>query len=194
MPPKCKYTKEQIVAAALDIVAKEGSAALTAKELAHRLQTSTSPIFTVFASMQEVQNEVKTAAAELFEQYAHEAVADMPVFKQIGMRMILFAKQQPRLYQLIFMSPNSGVTPFGRSYAYLGAVAEDCLEAIQADYGLTAEDAQTLFEHVWIHTFGIGALCATSACDFSEQEISKMLTQDFTAMMTLLKSKRSDFS
>lgn len=192
MPPKSKYTKEQIVAAALDIVAENGSEALTAKELAHRLQTSTSPIFTVFASMQEVQDEVKTAATELFERYAHEALADMPVFKQIGMRMILFAKQQPRLYQLIFMSPNSGVTPFGKNYAYLGAVAEDCLEAIQADYGLTAEDAQALFEHVWIHTFGIGALCATGACDFSEQEISKMLTQDFTAMMILLKTKKEE--
>lgn len=190
MPPKPKYTKEEIVASALDIVAEQGVNALTAKELAHKLHTSTSPIFTVFDSMQEVQDEVKTAAAELFEQYAHEAVSDMPVFKQIGVRMILFAKEKPRLYQLIFMSPNSGVTPFDNHYAYLGTVAEDCLKTIQADYGLTLKAAQELFEHVWIHTFGIGALCATSACDFSEQEISKMLTQDFTAMMTLFKSKK----
>ena len=190
MPPKPKHTKEEIVASALEIVAEQGVNALTAKELAHKLHTSTSPIFTVFDSMQELLDEVKKATAELFEQYAQKAGAEMPVFKKIGMQMILFAKEEPKLYQLIFMSQNSGTTPFDSNYAYLGKVAEDCLTAIMADYGLTLEAAQELFEHVWIHTFGIGALCATGACDFSEQEISKMLTQDFTAMILLLKTKK----
>ena len=47
---------------------------------------------------------------------------------------------------------------------------------------------QTLFEHVWIHTFGISALCATGMCNFSHEQIAEMLTQDFTAMMMLMKS------
>ena len=50
--------------------------------------------------------------------------------------------------------------------------------------------AKTLFEHVWIHTFGIGALCATGVCDFSHEQIAEMLTQDFTAMMMLMKSRK----
>ena len=50
------------------------------------------------------------------------------------------------------------------------------------------DDAKTLFEHVWIHTFGIGALCATGMCDFSHEQIAGMLTQDFAAMMMLMKS------
>ena len=48
-----------------------------------------------------------------------------------------------------------------------------------------------LFQHVWIHTFGIGTLCATGVCDFSDDQISEMLTQDFTAMMMLMKSARN---
>lgn len=191
MPPKPKYTKDQIVAAALEVVAQKGSDALTAKELGAALGTSTSPIFTVFNSMQEVQDAVKVAAMERFESYAQKAPRDMPVFKQVGMQMILFAIQDPRLYQLVFMSPNSGVTPFDDHYAHLGHVADACLEAIQADYGLTAPQAETLFEHVWIHTFGIGALCATGMCNFSQEQISRMLTQDFTAMMMLIKSENS---
>lgn len=62
MPPKPKYTKEQIVAAALNVVSQKGVQALTAKELGSALGMSTSPIFTVFDSMQEVQDEVKKAA------------------------------------------------------------------------------------------------------------------------------------
>lgn len=189
MPPKPKYTREQIVAAALDIVSRQGANALTAKELGHALNTSTTPIFTVFRSMQEVQEAVKAAAMERFESYAHNMDADMPMFKQVGMQMILFAKEEPQLYQLVFMSQNGDVRSFADIYAHLGGVADECLHTIQRDYGLSATDARSLFEHTWIHTFGIGALCATGVCGFTQEEISKMLTQDFTAMMLLLKKE-----
>lgn len=191
MPPKPKYTKEQIIDAALDIVSQKGIDALTAKELGRALHTSATPIFTVFNSMQEVQDAVKVAAMKRFESYAHKMTADMPVFKQVGMQMILFAKEEPQLYQLIFMSQNGDVTSFDDIYAHLGSVANECLNTIQKDYDLSCEDAKTLFEHSWIHTFGIGALCATGMCDFSQEQISKMLTQNFTAMMMLMKTNRN---
>lgn len=161
MPPKPKYTKNQIVTAALEIVAKNGAEFLTAKELALALNTSTSPIFTVFDSMQELQNAVKVAAMKRFESYAHKTGEDMPVFKQVGMQMILFAKKEPRLYQMIFMSHNADVKSFDDIYAHLGSVADECLNTIQKDYGLSAINAKNLFEHMWIHTYGIATLCAT---------------------------------
>lgn len=188
MPPKPKYTKQQIVDAALEVVARKGVESLTAKELSYALNTSTTPIFTVFRSMQEVQDEVKNAAMERFESFAHKAAGEMPLFKQIGMQMILFAKEEPQLYRLVFMSANNDVRSFDDIFAQLGKVAEECLDAIQKDYGLSREDSGTLFEHTWIHTFGIGVLCATGMCCFSDEEISNMLTQDFMAMLQLLKS------
>lgn len=192
MPPKVKYSKEQIVQAALEVVSEKGAQALTAKELSIALKTSTSPIFTVFNSMQEVHGEVKSAALKRFESYADKAGQAIPVFKQIGMQMILFAKEEPELYKLIFMSGSRRAQSFEDIYKDLGAVADRCLNVIRADYGLTKKESETLFEHVWIHTFGIGTLCATGVCDFSGEQISQMLTQDFTAMMTLIKSKRDE--
>lgn len=188
MPPKAKFTKEQITKAALGVVSEKGAQALTAKELGAALGTSTTPIFTVFNSMQEVQDAVMLAAMERFEEYAHKAAHLGPVFKQIGMQMILFAKEEPKLYQLIFMSSISEAQTFDDIYAHLGSLADECLNVLQKDYDLSKADAKTLFEHVWIHTFGIGALCATGMCDFSHEQIAQMLTQDFTAMMMLMKS------
>lgn len=190
MPPKPKYTKEEIIAAALSIVSKNGISALTAKSLGNALGTSATPIFTVFDSMQEVQDEVKGAAMKRFESYAHRTKADMPAFKQVGMQMIFFAKEEPWLYQLIFMSQNNDVKSFEDIYAHLGGVADECLAAVERDYGLPAEDARVLFEHSWVHTYGIATLCATGMCDFSHEQISEMLTQDFTAMMILLKNNK----
>ena len=188
MPPKAKFTKEQITKAALCVVSEKGAQALTAKELGAALGTSTTPIFTVFNSMQEVQDAVMLAAMERFEEYAHKAAHLGPVFKQIGMQMILFAKEEPKLYQLIFMSSISEAQTFDDIYAHLGSLADECLNVLQKDYDLSKDNAKTLFEHVWIHTFGIGALCATGMCDFSHEQIAQMLTQDFTAMMMLMKS------
>lgn len=191
MPPKAKFTKEQITKAALGVVSEKGAQALTAKELGAALGTSTTPIFTVFNSMQEVQDAVMLAAMEQFEEYAHKAAHLEPVFKQVGMQMILFAKEEPKLYQLIFMSSISEALTFDDIYAHLGSVADECLDVLQKDYDLSKDNAKTLFEHVWIHTFGIGALCATGMCDFSHEQIAEMLTQDFTAMMMLMKSGKS---
>ena len=72
MPPKPKFTKEEIVQAALGIVSQKGVEALTAKELGDALGSSARPIFTVFNSMKEVQDEVRAAAMRRFESYAEQ--------------------------------------------------------------------------------------------------------------------------
>ena len=190
MPPKPKFTKEEIVAAALELVSEKGIEALTARELGAKLGSSARPIFTVFNSMEEVQVEVRAAALKRFESYAEKAMHYTPVFKQVGMQMILFAIEEPKLYQLVYMSENAGATDFEGITQQLGDVAQLCVDVIQRDYGLSAEDAKTLFEHVWIYTFGIGALCATGMCRFSQDEIIQMLGQDFMAMLFYAKSGR----
>ena len=188
MPPKPKFTKEEIVTAALELVSEKGMSALTSRDLGARLGSSARPIFTVFNSMEEVQEAVRDAAIKCFESYAEKAVHYTPMFKQVGMQMILFAKEKPMLYQLCFMSNSHTVSTFDDIYVRLGDVAFQCVDVIQRDYGLSEKEARILFEHVWIHTFGIGALCATKMCDFSEEQIIEMLGHDFIAMMMLIKS------
>ena len=190
MPPKPKFTKEEIVAAALELVSEKGIEALTARELGARLGSSARPIFTVFNSMEEVQVEVRAAALKRFESYAEKAMHYTPVFKQVGMQMILFAMEEPKLYQLVYMSENAGATDFEGITQQLGDVAQLCVAVIQRDYSLSEKDAKALFEHVWIYTFGIGALCATGMCRFSQEEIIQMLGQDFMAMLFYAKSGR----
>ena len=190
MPPKPKFTKEEIVSAALELVSEKGIEALTARELGARLGSSARPIFTVFNSMEEVQEEVRAAALKRFESYAEKAMDYTPVFKQVGMQMILFAIEEPKLYQLVYMSENAGATDFEGIVDRLGDVAKLCVDVIRRDYSLSEKDAKSLFEHVWIYTFGIGALCATGMCRFSQEEIVQMLGQDFMAMLFYAKSGR----
>lgn len=188
MPPKPKFTKEEIVAAALALVSEKGVEALTARELGLRLGSSARPIFTAFQSMEEVQQQVRKAAMERFNGFAEKAMAYTPAFKQFGMQMILFAQEEPRLFRLLFMMESAQARSFEDVFAELGGTARLCIGLIERDYGLTGPEAMELFRHVWIHTYGIGALCATGMCSFTGEEINGMLGHDFAAMMLLIKS------
>ena len=192
MPPKPKFTKDEIVQAALEIVSQKGVEALTAKELGDALGSSARPIFTVFNSMKEVQAEVRAAAMRRFESFAEPNLPEMPLFKQVGMRMVLFGAREPKLYQLLFMQENRNAVRFEDVFGELGPTAQTCMGLIQKEYGMSVEEAKLLFENVWVYTFGIGALCATRMCRFSEARLGQMLSTEFRAMMLLIKSKAGE--
>lgn len=194
MPPRPRFTEKEIVDVALGLVSEQGIAALTARELGQYLGSSTRPIFTVFENMEEVQKCVKAAAWEKFESYTAKAMHYTPAFKQVGMQMVLFAVEEPKLYQLLFMQENSEVRGFRDLLPRLGSAAETCLAMIRSDYGLTEAEANVLFENVWVYTYGIGALCATRACSFSEEELVRMLGTEFMAMITFIKSGKMNES
>lgn len=192
MPPKPKFTKEEIVETALNLVSQKGAEALTAKELGKALNCSASPIFTVFDSMSQVQQEVRAAAMRRFERFREDDLPPMPIFKHIGMKMVLFGAQEPKLYQLLFMRENSEAADFDDMFGALGEMAEQSMRAIERDYSLAPEDAKLLFENMWIYTFGVGALLATRVCRFSEERLSEMLSTHFRAMMLLVKHETKE--
>ena len=192
MPPKPKFTRDEIVAAALEIVSRQGVEALTAKELGDALGTSARPIFTVFRSMAEVQEAVREAAMHRFEHFAEQKLPDMPLFKQVGMRMVLFGAQEPKLYRLLFMQEHRDAVRFDDVFGELGPTAETCIALIRDAYHLGEAEAKLLFEHMWIYTFGVGALCATRVCRFSEAALGEMLTTEFQAMMLLVRARAGE--
>lgn len=191
MPPKAKYTREEIVEAALKIVAEKGTDALTARELGAAIGTSTRPIFTAFRNMEDVLDEVKTAAMRLFESYSEKTDKAAPAFKQVGLQMIIFAQEQPKLYRLLYMSEKPEAQSFEDVFTNLGEIAQTCIDVIKRDYGLDENEAKQLFKQLWIYTYGIGTLIATGMCSFDMDEAQKMLTLEFVATLTLLKQERA---
>lgn len=96
MPPKVKFTREEIIRAALDIVRETGPEGLTARSLAARLGCSVKPIFGLFRSMEEVQQEVLAAGYRLYGQTIAQAMeaGKYPPYKASGMAYIAFAQQE----------------------------------------------------------------------------------------------------
>ncbi len=93
MPPKAKFTSEEIVEAALSIIREKGVDALTARELGTRLGSSSRPVFTVFKSMQEVLDEAIKEAKAIYRSYVERGLLEVPAFKGVGTEYIRFARQ-----------------------------------------------------------------------------------------------------
>lgn len=189
MPPKPKFTKNEMVSAALKICIRDGLDGLTARSLSKELDSSTRPIFTIFNTMEEIAEEVKVKALETFSEYANKAKDYTPFFKGVGMQMVGFAKDYPKLYRIIFMCDSPSSTNFGDVFANLGDTAPLCVEHIKNDYALSDEKANHLFKQMWIYTYGLATLIATGMCNFSTEVISQMLTDEFTAILKEIKAK-----
>ena len=65
MPPKPKFTREEIIETALQLVSERGMSALTARDLGERLGSSARPIFTLFKNMEDRGEQFKTLARSL---------------------------------------------------------------------------------------------------------------------------------
>lgn len=188
MPPKARYTREEIIDKAYEMTRKRGIDSVVAREVGRELGTSSSPIFTAFKNMEELHEEVRKAAMREFEAYVHDAVNYKPAFKYVGMRMIEFAMKEPKLFQLLYMREHDGEQTYTMLMNELGDTQEVCLEIMQKDYALSRQEAELLFRQVWLHTFGICVLAAGKICQFSKEEISQILSLEFKGALMLIKS------
>lgn len=187
MPPKAKFSRDEIADAALAIVRTDGIQALTARALGDRLGSSARPVFTIFQSMEEVQDEVMKAAKALYKEYIERGLLDTPAFRGVGTQYILFAIQEPKLFQLLFMAEKEHVPDLTEVLMLIDESYDRILASVEASYGLTGVSAEKLYHHMWIYSHGIAALCATKMCRFSREEIREMMAEVSSSLIRKIK-------
>ena len=186
MPPKAKFSKEEIVQAALTIVRTQGMQGLTARALGEALGSSSRPIFTTFQNMEEVSLQVIQAANGIYQEYLSREMSNgkYPPYKASGMGYIRFAKEERELFQLLFMRD--------RSREKIEDDREEIkplLEIIQEKMEIS-EDLAFLFHlEMWIYVHGIATMFATSYLDLDEAFISNVLTDAFEGLKARWKEK-----
>lgn len=183
MPPKAKFTKAEIIEAALNIVRTEGYEALTSRALGTYLGSSARPIFTVFKNMEEVQQVMIEAAKNLYKEYVNKGLTAEQPFKGVGTQYILFSVNEPKLFQLLFMAEQKQIPDLSGVLPLIDESYGDILLSIQKDYEISELSAKKLYQHLWIYTHGIASLCATKMCRFTGEEISTMITEVCTSVL-----------
>ena len=179
MPPKCKFTKEEVIQAALDMTRESGINSVTARALGEKLGSSSRPIFSLFQSMQEVQQEVIYAADALYQDYLKRemAMGEYPPYKASGVAYIRFAKDEKELFKLLFMRDRSAEQIDDNPKEL-----KPLIEAITKSTGLSEQDAYMFHLEMWMYVHGIATMIATSYLEFDWDTISQMLSDGFMGL------------
>ncbi len=180
MPPKCKFTRDEVTSAALNLTRRAGPEGLTARALAEELGASVKPIFGLFKNMEEVQGAVVSAAQELYLSFLAQdmAAGKYPPYKASGMGYIRFAREEKELFKLLFMCDRRGEPPEP------GREMDVIIPLIMKNTGLTRERAELFHLELWIFVHGIASMIATSYLDWEMETVSNMLTDAYMGLKT----------
>ncbi len=175
MPPKFKFTKMQIVAAALDIARQEGLCAVTARSVGQALDSSSKVIFSLFQNMEELQKEVIKAAYDRYLSFLQQDIdsGKYPPYKAMGMAYIRFAIEEKELFKLLFMCDRP------ESDEISGQDFDRSVEIIQEVNGISMEQATLMHMEMWVCVHGIATMHATSFLILEEDLISRILSDTY---------------
>ena len=192
MPPKPKFTREQIIDAAFQIADAEGVDKLTARELGKKLGSSSRPIFTVFKDMDELKTEVRKKAYSVLQGYLAEAEHYQPLYKQAVKETIRFAVEHPNLFDIVFLSENRETINFDELSIQYKDIINRYFNLLKDDYQLNDRQVWIMFKHSAIYIHGIGVMCAGHVCTFTDEQLNDTLGEVFMAMLMYIKSGKVD--
>ena len=172
MPPKVRITKEEIVRVGVELVRKDGPAALNARSVAAALNCSTQPVFSNFATMEELQKAVDAAAYEYYLVFLQREAerGEYPTYKAFGMAYIRFAKEESELFKFLFMCDRKG------EERKPTVDFEASVEMIMKSNGIGRDQAEMMHLEMWACVHGIAAMLVTSFLTLQWDLISKMLS------------------
>lgn len=172
MARKKTITRDQILDAAYKVVAKEGFAKFTARNIATKMKCSTQPIYLEFKNMEDLKQSL------LSEIFADLSAKILPKKKtedhlvDLGLNYIEFAMQEQQLFKTLFLEENAGGKSIQKfSYDLL-------LEQIQQDPAYKdVSDPKVLANGYWTVVSGVASLVSAKVIQPEEKAIIEFLKE-----------------
>jgi len=152
MPPKFKFTKEQIIESAFNIVRRKGWEGLTTRSLAEELGASSRPIYSFFHSIGELEEPIVKRAVDLLHEYMTLKRSGDP-WHDHGIGYVMFAMEEKYLFKSI--NDDKHIMYFKK----YGDSIWDTLTGTLSEYppfkGLTAEQIYQIQLNRWLFAHGL---------------------------------------
>ena len=193
MPTKIKISKEMILDKAFEIVRNHGMEKLSNRELAKEMKCSIRPIYYQFKNADELQKDLYKKIEKYFYKFLLDNMDDnIPKYKQIGINYIKFAKKEKKLFQILFIN-EVGLTPD----AFVSKEKEDYKEIeklVKISTNLEDDDIKDFHTKMWIFSHGIATLVANNTISLTDEQIEKLLSYEFQALMLLEENPNNKWS
>lgn len=169
MPPKAQFDKERIIASALAIARGEGLSKLSARSLAQRLGCSTSPIYTTFQTMQELEDLVCERSTWIMLEYQTQSRTGSPLL-DMCLGYVLFAIEEKQLFRDMFLNkPELSEHSRVMKELALQRLLAEVVSREPALTGLGRPEQLLLLETLWTYAHGLAAQLCVGALALPDQ-------------------------
>lgn len=183
MPPKQKITREMILEAGIQLARKNGIDNVNSRNVAKELSCSTQPVFSQFATMEELRKGVFDYACDMFVDEVLQN-ADNPDFLRLStLWYINLMRNEKNLYTLLYFS--SGFDNGRLTDVLIGNFKSNrmMIEKMQKDYSLDEIACQDILIRAFSCLHGIGSLITFNNFEISDNEISDLLKRTVRDMV-----------
>lgn len=174
MPPKQRVTKEMILEKAFQIASESGIEAVTARSVAKEVGCSIQPIFSQFATMEDLRQETfEYVAEQLMEEVL--SFKDAPdSFAKTTMWVLHLAQNRPHLFHLLYLS-NSYVSKNLLDVMLAYDSNQEMLAKMMVTYDLEREVCKDILVKGFLLLHGIATMVCTNHMDFSDEQVAGMM-------------------
>jgi len=190
MPPKKKFSKEQIVDKAFEIAKTEGIDSITARRIADELKCSVAPIYFNFKDIEDLKKAVVRKIFELTRKLAQKTYTG-DQFLDIGIASLKFAKDYSVLFRELVLNKNPYMDDYDQE------LGNDIIGEIIKEKELSQfseEEVGIIFLKMRIFQLGLSVMVANELLpeDFDEEkqiELLKSSGEDVIQSTRLKKQK-----
>lgn len=176
MPSSPKIKKEDMLQAALKLIAKNGYAALNIKAVAKELGCSTAPISWQFGGMDGLREELIPFVEQYIENtYYSQSNNEFTTFEQRGKGTIDLALENPNLFRFLYTGERSQLLSTGFELHMDSLDADNLYQKMAEMLGITPKQVMDFAMTMMVYTQGIGTLIASGIAKDTKENMYCML-------------------
>ena len=176
MARKKTITRDQILHAAYEVVAKEGFSRFTARNIAAKMKCSTQPIYLEFKNMEDLKTVlVADIINNMLTKFLEKEVTGNRLI-DLGVNFIDFASKEKQLYKALILEGEVSLGDLNEySYDYF---VHTLIKDTEYE-GMTEDQTQSLYMGFWIVVTGLASLTSTNVVDSSQEKMAELLKATF---------------
>lgn len=181
MPRSVQITKEKILAAAIDILIRDGYYAVNIKSIAKELKCSTQPIAWQYGNMDNMR-EALTQESVIYanQKMMPTSTNCIEAFWQIGYAYINLAFDTPNLFRFVYMGESKNYCRGGFNSILTDKGNAALIDKLYQYLNISREQADMLFQRMLVYTHGIVSLVVAGVLNCTKEQVYSIV-KDFAA-------------
>lgn len=181
MPPKKRIFKEDILEASIRVIRKQSASALTVRNIASELQSSTQPIYSEFENLDCLKKELYKYASEKYLRFRFTN------YKELAIAFLTFAKKEKELFKFLYLRRRDSGEKLPDDINYTITV-----ELLSKNLEMDPQRAKDMHHWMQYYCYTMGVMIATDYRDLTAEEISRELTELYSIMLRHYKEVKSE--